>query len=318
MIGCMTARGILPKSLSAIAVAAALSAALAAERQSAQVSFRIEGMTCDGCASAVEVQLQQTEGVTAYQVSFEDAEARVTYDPARTTPRKIAASIGVTGFRAFVKQPPKLPELTVLASLSPLAADFNAADGAPRFLAILSPTCSACLHGAEAVREALLGDAAAPRLQVFVVWAPMLSSDDEAAARSSSALVKHARVRQYYDAGRLAGTAFRRQVFPKAVETMRASLPAGHFLAAPFAARDPEQPEWDIYLFFGPQAAWGAQAPRPERFLRQVVLRSGGAGAPAGVASRSSVFWKNDYAKAPLEGSLFEHLRAEAEALGAR
>lgn len=341
------------KSACALTVASLLSvAALAAGDRKATTTFRIEGMTCDGCASAVEVQLSQTEGVRGYAVSFEDAEARVSYDPQRTTPEKIAASIGLTGFRAFVRAgPPKktnereladvaldrpaavphdpscdkeccrsrLPqdpkaaaEVTVLSdSLASLVSDFNAARGKRRFLAILSPTCSACVHGAEAVREALLRDGYAPSLEIFVVWAPMLHGDDEAAAKASSALVKHERVRQYYDPGRRAGAAFRNDVFPEAVAQMRRSLPEGHFLRKPFAARDAAQPEWDIYLFFGPGGEWRTKAPRPARFVRQLVLFD----SSSAVAGRSSVLWSNDYAQAPLEGSLIEELRKQATAL---
>lgn len=309
-------------------------------------TFRVEGMTCDGCASAVEVQLSQTEGVTGYAVSFEDAEARVSYDPERTTPEKIAAAIGLTGFRAFVKPGPtmandvaladvardrpaasephdpacdkeccraRLPldprtaaEVTLLReSLAPLVSDFNAAQGKPRFVAILSPTCSACIHGAESLRDALLHDSSAPTLELFIVWAPMLTGDDETAAKASSALVKHARVRQYYDPGRRAGAAFRKDVYPDAVAQMRASLPEGHSLRKPFASRDPAQPEWDIYLFFRPDAEWTEKPPLPARFVRQVVL----------IDKRASLLWKNDYALAPFRGSLAEELRKEAAAL---
>lgn len=95
--------------------------AVAAGDRKATTAFRIEGMTCDGCASAVEVQLSQTEGVKGYAVSFEDAEARVSYDPERTTPEKIAASIGLTGFRAFVKAGP--PKKTNDQELADVALD---------------------------------------------------------------------------------------------------------------------------------------------------------------------------------------------------
>jgi copper chaperone CopZ len=276
---------------------------LAASEQTATTTIRIEGMTCEGCASAVEVQLDQTEGVLGYAVSFPDAQARVRYDPARTTPEKIAAAIGLTGFRAFVK---KADAALVLLreSLAPLVADFNAASGKPRFLAILSPSCGECAHGAEAVREALLQDGAAPKLEIFVVWAKVLPEDDEAAARTSSALFD-SRVRQYYDPARRAGTAFRKDIYPEAVAQMRRSLPTGHLLTQRFASRDPAQPEWDIYLFFGPDAEWKMKPPLPARFLRQVMR----------LDKRSSVLWKNDYAQPPFEGSLAEELRKEAAAL---
>jgi len=58
-------------------------------------------------------------------------------------------------------------------------------------------------------------------------------------------------------------------------------------------------------MFFGPDAEWTAQTPRPARFVRQVVL----------LDKRISVLWKNDYTQPPLEGSLVEELRKEAAAL---
>ena len=69
----------------------------------AKATLRVEGMTCGGCVAAVKVQLKKTEGVTAYAVSLEKGEAEVSYDPAKTTPEKIAESISKTGFNASVK-----------------------------------------------------------------------------------------------------------------------------------------------------------------------------------------------------------------------
>jgi copper chaperone CopZ len=71
----------------------------------AETRLAIEGMTCGGCVAAVKVQLGRTQGVTAYDVSLSDAKATVTYDPARTTPSEIAASVSKTGFRATVEEP---------------------------------------------------------------------------------------------------------------------------------------------------------------------------------------------------------------------
>jgi copper chaperone CopZ len=70
----------------------------------ARTTLTIKGMTCGGCAAGVRIQLKKTEGVTAYEVSFEKGEAEVTYDPAKTTPEKIAASVSKTGFTASVKK----------------------------------------------------------------------------------------------------------------------------------------------------------------------------------------------------------------------
>jgi copper chaperone len=86
------------------AAAIVASASLAWAGEPAKVTLKVEGMTCGGCVAAVKVQLKKTEGVTAYEVSLEKGEAEVTYDPAKTEPKKIAASVSKTGFAASVKE----------------------------------------------------------------------------------------------------------------------------------------------------------------------------------------------------------------------
>lgn len=88
----------------ALATALGLTAGLPVEAEPASTTLVVQGMTCGGCVAAVKVQLKRTEGVTAYEVSLEKAEAKVTYDPEKTTPKKIAESVSKTGFKASVKQ----------------------------------------------------------------------------------------------------------------------------------------------------------------------------------------------------------------------
>lgn len=73
----------------------------------AKTTLVIKGMTCGGCVAAVKVQLRKTEGVTAYEVSLAKGEAVVTYDPGRSDPKKIAASVSKSGFEATVKSDKK-------------------------------------------------------------------------------------------------------------------------------------------------------------------------------------------------------------------
>lgn len=82
-----------------------LAVAVVGADATSNATLTITGMTCGGCVGAVKRQLKRTEGVTAYEVSLEKAEAEVTYDPARTDPKKIADSVSKTGFTASVKQP---------------------------------------------------------------------------------------------------------------------------------------------------------------------------------------------------------------------
>ena len=68
-----------------------------------QTTIGIEGMTCGGCVGAVKIQLKRTEGVMEYEVSLDDGEAVVTFDPEVTSPEAIAESISKSGFDATVK-----------------------------------------------------------------------------------------------------------------------------------------------------------------------------------------------------------------------
>jgi len=336
--------------LVALLVLLTVPAPLAAGEETAETHLAIQGMTCGGCVAAVRLQLGRTEGVTAYDVSLEDAEASVTYDPARTTPAAIAASVSKTGFEATVRDPEaesdqattsraapvrqcaggtcrrdccrsarvtgtpavagEAADLVSLAGgISRLASDFDAAKGRSRFVAILSPTCSACVHGAEAIAEAILPGGS--EVDVFVVWAPMLDGDDDDAASGRSAILRAPHVRQYWDPERRVGAAFRQDVFPDAVSRMGHSLPEGHYFHPYLAERDASQPEWDIYMLFSPEAEWTEETPPPSRWVRQTALLDGGEQA-------LSLLWVDDYSRPPREGSLVEELKQLARGPGER
>jgi copper chaperone len=93
------------KTLSVLAVAALGLVPVARAADSAKTILAIKGMTCGGCVAAVKLQLKRTEGVAAYDVSLEKAEADVTYDPAKTDAKKITESVSKTGFEVSVKEP---------------------------------------------------------------------------------------------------------------------------------------------------------------------------------------------------------------------
>ncbi len=92
-----------PKLSSCVVGLALLLAGPGAGAEPAKTTLTIKGMTCEGCVASVKVRLKRTEGVMAYEVSLARGEAEVSYDPARTDPEKIAASVSRTGFEATVK-----------------------------------------------------------------------------------------------------------------------------------------------------------------------------------------------------------------------
>ncbi len=87
-----------------LVLSVALASLAGAADATAKTTLTIKGMTCGGCVAAVKLQLRKTDGVTGYDVSLEKGEAEVTYDAAKTDPKKIAESVSKTGFTASVKQ----------------------------------------------------------------------------------------------------------------------------------------------------------------------------------------------------------------------
>lgn len=63
--------------------------------------LKIEGMTCGGCVRSVTNVLRSLPGVADAQVSLEDRQARVTFDPARVDVARLKGAIEDAGYRAL-------------------------------------------------------------------------------------------------------------------------------------------------------------------------------------------------------------------------
>lgn len=196
------------------------------------------------------------------------------------------------------------------ATLSPLVRDFNAAEGSSRFVAILSPRCPACVHGARAIHDALLGPDGPP-MPIFIVWTPMVPGDDEAAARDAMRELRSPGVRQYYDPKNAVGALMRHDVFPRSRAEMLASIPPDHFIARYLEQQRPDVPEWDLYMFFDARARWRDSIPRPARWARQVARFR----EPGG--RLESLMWVNSYRRPPVEGELSTQIAALADTMRA-
>ena len=122
---------------------------------------------------------------------------------------------------------------------------FNAAHGRPRFIAILSSTCAACVAGAVATRETMLGVPTDDGIDVGIVWVDILPGDDATTALRASALFGESHVAQFHDPGGRVG-----------------KLIADRLVKHP--------PAWDIYLFFGRDSAWTDTPPRPSQWYHQL------------------------------------------------
>jgi copper chaperone len=64
----------------------------------------VNGMTCFGCVQAVEAALKGVAGVSQVDVSFENNEAVVEYDPAQVDPAVLVVAVTEIGFEAALKK----------------------------------------------------------------------------------------------------------------------------------------------------------------------------------------------------------------------
>jgi len=63
-------------------------------------TLKVEGMVCDACVGHVTRALQGLGGVQAAQVSLEDKQAVVTYDPAKVQLAQMVEAIVEEGYEA--------------------------------------------------------------------------------------------------------------------------------------------------------------------------------------------------------------------------
>jgi len=237
-----------------VAVIVASSAASADE--GTKTTLTITGMTCGGCATAVKIQLKRTEGVTSYVVSHEKGEADVTYDPAKTTPEKIAESISKTGFKASVKGSAKASEPSGKSAVAPLEMQamkdwFNGATDSVRVVSLLSPTCGLCQSG-HGVVKSIFSATDSKELRGFIAWLPMLAADDAATAATQAATFRDPRVAEAWDGQRAAGAQFARMLKLKGTA-------------------------WDVYLLYPRGARWEGDAPPPPTFWMHQLRAEDGA-----------------------------------------
>ena len=64
-----------------------------ADSQQATASYRVPTITCPSCVARVEASAGEEPGVSDVEASLETQEVTVDYDPAKTTPEKIAGAI---------------------------------------------------------------------------------------------------------------------------------------------------------------------------------------------------------------------------------
>lgn len=67
------------------------------------VTLAVPGMTCAACPITVKKALSKVEGVTKAEVSYEDREATVTFDDAKTNVQALRKATEDAGYPSSVK-----------------------------------------------------------------------------------------------------------------------------------------------------------------------------------------------------------------------
>lgn len=70
---------------------------------STEITLHIEGMACDACASRVEKELREIDGVQRATVDFATSRARVVFDPARVDAERIDETVDALGFASRIE-----------------------------------------------------------------------------------------------------------------------------------------------------------------------------------------------------------------------
>jgi copper chaperone CopZ len=67
-----------------------------------QISLKITGMHCMGCAGSVEKALKGVSGVSSVSVNLEAAKASVEFDSDKTNEKDLIKAVKTVGFAAAV------------------------------------------------------------------------------------------------------------------------------------------------------------------------------------------------------------------------
>ena len=113
------------RSFLIIAVLIAAPLVADAEQPEETVTLEVENMLCVSCRANIFKTLKKTEGVRRYDADLAARTVTVTYDPAVTTPEKIAEAIRKLGYDVKAPGPKKVSESPVFAGvchISPVSA----------------------------------------------------------------------------------------------------------------------------------------------------------------------------------------------------
>jgi hypothetical protein len=132
------------------------------------------------------------------------------------------------------------------AIIRQLRTRFNEAAGSVRAIAFLSPTCGPCRYGQGVVR-ALFDEFPDEDLAGFIVWVPMLPTDNAATAKFEQDTITDPRLECWFDADKAAANTW------------------SSFIGLPATT-------WDVYAIYDAGATWDDEAapPSPNIWMHQL------------------------------------------------
>lgn len=156
-----------------------------------------------------------------------------------------------------------------------LRTRFNQEQGTVRVLLLLSPTCSECLRGASEIKKKVLEKLRDTDVRVYVVWQPILKSDNVDRVAAATTRLDDPRVSHFWDSkAELAGE------YP-GILRFEDDLPGTDiysFFRRLLALYDrlfqcsSALPAWDVYLLFDRSARWNGEPPTPAFWMHQLTL----------------------------------------------
>lgn len=134
--------------------------------------------------------------------------------------------------------------LIELNAFDKLAEDYNASKGKVRLVSLLSPTCPYCVAGFRAMRNILERNPDAD-VKVFLVWEPMLRTDNRDEAVKIAGELSDERVVQYWDEERITA------------HTWRDVLDISRY-------------GWDVYMLYDETDIWSDMPTTPYYWMHQL------------------------------------------------
>ena len=96
---CTILQALQPTSKKALVKSRSLRGSNRRQQTMKSITLKVAGMHCNGCAATLEALVGAEEGVQAVSVTYKDGEARILFDPGRTSEDRLVALVQRPGYR---------------------------------------------------------------------------------------------------------------------------------------------------------------------------------------------------------------------------